>query len=113
MDNELDSQVFRCGTRYWHVTRLFQLSKDLEPFKLPLKHLNIYDLFPKINTTLGFIEEIKNVMNADLKYPIILDEEGYVMDGRHRICKALYEEKEFILAVRFSKTPECCYESKK
>jgi len=42
-----------------------------------------------------------------LSYPIILDDEGYVMDGRHRIFKALLKNKPSIKAVRFTKTPKC------
>ncbi|GAG07020.1 unnamed protein product, partial [marine sediment metagenome] len=45
------------------------------------------------------------VNDADLSCPIILDDEGYVMDGRHRVMKALLLKKETIKAVRFEKNP--------
>jgi ParB-like chromosome segregation protein Spo0J len=48
------------------------------------------------------------VKNADLKYPIILDEDGEIMDGRHRIMKALYLGVESIKAVRFDANPSPC-----
>lgn len=106
----LDSQTFEWDKKVWRVTRLIKLAEDLKPFEIPIKCLNIYNLYPKITSTKNFIEHIKHVLNADLKYPIILDDEGYVMDGRHRIAKALLEEKESILAVRFEETPPCCFE---
>lgn len=34
---------------------------------------------------------MKRVLNTDLNYPIILNEEGFIMDGWHRVTKALLE----------------------
>lgn len=49
------------------------------------------------------------VQAADLNHPIILCGEGRVMDGMHRLVKALLEEREAILAVKFENTPEPDY----
>ena len=105
----LDEQFYAYGDKRWRITRLLKLAETLESFELPLKHLNIWYLYPEPNTTLCFVEHVKKVNLADLTYPIILDEEGYVMDGRHRIMKALLENKKSILAVRFDKTPLHCF----
>ena len=43
---------------------------------------------------------------VDLSYPIILDRDGRVMDGMHRICRAVREGKDTIPAVRFAASPE-------
>ena len=51
---------------------------------------------------------MKSVNSANLKYPIILDEDGEVMDGRHRIMKAMLENKKTIKAVRFNENPSPC-----
>lgn len=94
---------------FWSVMRLIDLSKDLEVFELPLKALNIYNMYPESIVDMhSFIAHIKQILKADLNYPIILDAEGYVMDGRHRIAKAILEEKESIKAVRFDETPCHC-----
>lgn len=102
----IDDQNFKDGNKVWRVSRLILLASKLEPFTLPLKHFNIYNLHPKVETTLEFIKHVKLIINADMDCPIILDEEGYVMDGRHRICRALLEGMETIKAVRFDKTPD-------
>ena len=39
------------------------------------------------------IEHIQLVQDCDLEHPIILDHNGRVMDGMHRICKALLENE--------------------
>lgn len=49
---------------------------------------------------IGFARHMKHVMEADLSYPIIIDEWGQPIDGRHRIVKALIEGHETIKAVR-------------
>ena len=106
---KLDEQVFSDGKQRWRVSRLIALSKDLTVMDIPIEHLNIYGIYPKISNTMDFVEHVRLVNNADLNYPIILDDEGYVMDGRHRIAKALLDGVASIKAVRFKTTPVCCY----
>lgn len=40
--------------------------------------------------------------------PLILDEDGEVMDGRHRLMKAMLTGAETIKAVRFDENPSPC-----
>ena len=99
-------QKYQDGTREWSVSRLIDLSKDLEPFEIPMAGLNIVNLYPKtIDSAREFVAHIKQILDSDLSFPIILDDEGFVMDGRHRVLRALLEGKETILAVRFDETP--------
>lgn len=43
---------------------------------------------------------------VDMSYPIILGFDGRVMDGMHRIARALFEGNTTIRAVRFPAQPE-------
>jgi hypothetical protein len=43
--------------------------------------------------------------HADLQYPIILSSDGRVMDGMHRVAKALLEGHATIRAVQFVTDP--------
>jgi hypothetical protein len=43
---------------------------------------------------------------ADLNFPIILNDDGSLMDGGHRLCKALINGERNIRAVRFQTMPE-------
>jgi len=43
-----------------------------------------------------------------VEFPIILDEDGEIMDGGHRIMRAMLEGKSSILAVRFDENPPPC-----
>ena len=54
-------------------------------------------------------EHIKLVEQTNLKFPIILSQNGAVMDGMHRIVKAYVNGKKIIKAVQFEKDPEPDY----
>lgn len=102
-----EDQMCEIGKHQWSVARLIQLSKDLQVMDVPLDHMNVFHLYKSL-TLREMVMHMTAVMKADLNFPIILDEDGEVMDGRHRIMKALYEQKPTIKAVRFDKNPEPC-----
>ncbi|MCA3213249.1 MAG: hypothetical protein ING50_13860 [Burkholderiales bacterium] len=57
-------------------------------------------------TPRSIVEHLRLVLAADLRYPIILDQDGRLMDGMHRVCKALLEGVREIPAVRFIEDPQ-------
>ena len=92
------------GRHHWSVSRLFELSKNLPIMEVPLNHLNIWYKYENL-TLREMVMHINAVNNANLNYPIILDEDGELMDGRHRIMKAILNGHESIKAVRFDENP--------
>ncbi|MGE4537585.1 MAG: hypothetical protein AB7D37_10935 [Desulfovibrio sp.] len=99
---------FRDGKRQWRVTSLIERAKDLEPFDLPLVALfSGSRVFDPIESAYALAEHMKRALAADMNFPIILDAEGFVMDGWHRITRALVEGRATIKAVRFDETPPC------
>jgi len=109
---EHNTQVCILGSHEWSVARLIQLSKDLDVFEIPLEHLNVYYSYDRL-TLRDMVMHMIATRDASLDYPIILDEDGELMDGRHRIMKALYLGKSTILAVRFEENPTPCKVNKK
>lgn len=99
------TQYYKWGNRRYIVSKLIEVAKDLEPFDIPLIGLNIANLID-IHTMKDFVGHMMRVMEVDLSYPIILDDEGFIMDGRHRVAKALLEGRTTIRAVRFDETPD-------
>lgn len=75
--------------------------------EVPLNHLNVWHNYEKL-TLREMVMHIKAVNAADLNYPIILDEDGELMDGRHRLMKAMLNGHETIKAVRFEENPSPC-----
>ena len=105
-----DNQVSNLGRHTWSVSRLFELSRNLPVMEIPLKHLNVYSIYERL-TLRDMVMHMKAVHEADLDTPIILDEDGELMDGRHRIMKALLLGNESIKAVRFDENPYPCKSS--
>lgn len=104
---KIDVQEATIGKHTWSVARLFELSKNLEVMEVNIDHLNIYNIYEKL-TLREMVMHMKAVQCADLSFPIILDEDGEIMDGRHRIMKALLTGKNSIKAVRFDENPTPC-----
>lgn len=91
----------------WSVSRLIQLSADFQVMTVPLDHLNVYYTYDKL-TLREMVMHMQAVNDADLSKPIILDEDNDIMDGRHRVMKALLLGKKTIKAVRFEENPLPC-----
>jgi len=101
----IHTQHYCDKNRRYVIKNLISLASELPVQEMPLEHLNFCNLQPTIKSFREWVGHIKNVLDADLECPIILDDEGYVMDGRHRIAKAILEGKETIKFVRFKETP--------
>lgn len=108
-DEAIGRQIYSSGGKTWYVDRLWRLSKDLTPYKMPLGYFarDLDDWHWGGEITLNiFIGHLKRVVDANLLLPIILSAEGDVMDGMHRLARSAYIGVEWIWVVRFPVTPE-------
>ncbi|MEL7184943.1 MAG: hypothetical protein AAFN50_00735 [Pseudomonadota bacterium] len=99
------------GLLAWDVRRLVELSRDF-----PVEELRVSDI-AEIDeshwyahegdspTCRSLLNHMRLIEEADLSFPIIVDSNGRVMDGMHRVCKALVEGKDTIVAARFTSLP--------
>jgi hypothetical protein len=103
------------GKKYiWKVESLWELSSILTPFDYAIadyEGLNEDHWYCGVNipTIASILEHIQRIETSDLTYPIILSQEGEVMDGLHRICKAKLRGQDTIHAVQFPQTPKPDY----
>lgn len=104
---EFKDQMAQIGRHHWSVPRLVALSKDLPVMEVPLDHLSVWKYYEKL-TMRDLVMHIKAIEAADLTKPIILDEDGEIMDGRHRVMKCMWLGIPKILAVRFDENPSPC-----
>jgi hypothetical protein len=95
------------GLHVWSVARLIELSKDLPIMTVPLDHLDLWHTYERL-TMREIVMHMDAVNNADLSKPIIMDEDGSIMDGRHRMMKAMLIGDPTIKAVRFDENPPPC-----
>ena len=98
--------------KVWTVPNLLTEVKKakLEPFDLPLSCIDIgVNIFDAIDTPKELADHIKRCEKTSLEYPVIMNEDGLIMDGWHRIVKALVAGLSSVKAVRFEKNPPCVF----
>lgn len=95
--------------RVWYTERLWQHASTLAHRAVPLDSIAALDLntwfFGVEPTCRRVAEHAKRMNEASFDYPVILSAEGWVMDGMHRICKALLLGMPTIEAVQFVSNP--------
>jgi hypothetical protein len=95
------------GLDAWDVDRLIELSSELPVRNVELESIDeidsVYwfdDRFER-PTVRKVVDHARLIEEVDLAYPIILGFDGRVMDGMHRIAKALLQGRTTISAVQF------------
>ncbi|HZC68724.1 MAG TPA: hypothetical protein VE201_08915 [Nitrospirales bacterium] len=98
------------GLVAWDVDRLVELSRDLPRKWIPLTGIRELDEPCGGDdgrlTWRGMVGHMKLIEEADFAFPIILSASGDIMDGRHRVAKALWQDRSEIEGVQFARDPE-------
>lgn len=95
------------GFDAWDVDRLIELSRGLPVERVAVHEIGEidteywFDGSDEVPTVRKVVEHAKLIGEADLSFPIILGHDGRVMDGMHRIARALLEGRGELDAVRF------------
>jgi hypothetical protein len=108
------SRLTSAGRLVWFVERLWYLARDLPVQQVPIDQIAEFDqdcwFGPTTHPTCRAVaEHSRRILDADLRYPIILSAEGYLMDGGHRIAKAYLLQHTTVSAVQFPCDPEPDY----
>jgi len=107
------------GLMAWDVDRLLKLSRDFSRVWVALDSISELDQVYWLDddeerpTCRKVLQHVRLIGEADLAYPIVLSADGRVMDGMHRVAKALLEGRDTIEAVRFETDPEPDYIGRK
>ena len=103
------------GLDAWDVDRLIGLCNALPVRDVALDSIDeidtVYWFDDQIDrpTVRRVVDHVRLIEDVDLSHPIILGVDGRVMDGMHRIAKALLEGRSTISAVRFETHPDPDY----
>jgi hypothetical protein len=103
------------GLQAWDVARLIELARHLPPFELPLSAVRELDEPYWFSdggasaTVRAVVEHMTLIEAAELAFPIVLSADGRVMDGMHRVAKALRAGIPTVTAVRFERDPQPDY----
>jgi hypothetical protein len=100
------------GLDAWDVHRLVELSREFPVMEVPVESIAEIDSNYWFGDGFGdptvrkLVEHMQLVREVDPTFPIILGVDGRVMDGMHRIARALLEGRPTISAVKFDVHPE-------
>jgi hypothetical protein len=103
------------GYYAWDVDRLVTLTGKFQRQSVNLNSIREIDetfWFGNQNdrpTCRAIVEHMRLIEQTDLSFPIILSSDGRVMDGMHRVAKALLAGQKWIEAVQFNQDPEPDY----
>jgi hypothetical protein len=110
----VDENTFQDGESVWVVTNLIAKAKDLIPFDLPLSAIySGSQVWAPVGSAYGIAHHVRRALDVDTSHPIILCQEGFIMDGWHRVLRALIDNVPTIKAVRFEQTPAPDYNKPK
>jgi hypothetical protein len=95
------------GLRAWDVDRLVSMSKHLIPQVVPIADIREVDEthWGETMTCRQVADHARFIQEADLTFPVILSSDGRVMDGMHRVLKAILVGRSHISVLRFSSDP--------
>ena len=96
---------------YWKASTLWKLSEGMDVEHVPLDSFDWTNSNFQCNSLsdpplwrdIG--DQAKQIFNADLQYPIVINANGDIMDGMHRVLKAYVFGLPTIKAVRFKQDP--------
>ena len=99
------------GLDAWDVDRLVDLSRDLPVTAVDVSAIADVDTVywfdeDQTPTVRRVVEHLRLIDEVDVTYPIILGPDGRVMDGMHRIARAMREGRATVPGVRFDELPE-------
>ena len=103
------------GFDAWDVDRLIELSRDLPVETVTVESIGEidtsywFDASQDEPTVRKVVEHMQLILEVDTTYPIILGHDGRVMDGMHRLARALMDGNTEIDAVRFPEPLEPDY----
>jgi hypothetical protein len=99
------------GYDAWDVDTLVELSTDLPVKEVPVESIRELDTAHWFSadgspfTVRVLARHMQLVNEVDPSYPIILGSEGQVMDGMHRVVRAMLEGRSTIASVQFEDHP--------
>jgi hypothetical protein len=113
MRRQYHSRVVDGRTLIWDVHRLVELTRTYPVQQVPLSQIAELDecfwFQGEPATCRAVALHAKLIREVDPACPIILSASGRVMDGMHRVCRALLENRSVLPAVQFMEDPEPDY----
>ncbi len=110
MKEERHTRIVNGERHLWWTRKLWEATADLPVFDvaiddIPETDINCWFSAKKPPTLRELAPHVERINAADLDYPVILLPDGGLMDGGHRIIKALCSGLSHVKAVKFDSAP--------
>lgn len=107
-----DKQTYSDGRSVWNVAELWKAVEGM-----PVHHMPVELFVGQLQGTCWtqgdehvtpnwVLRHTRRIIGADLGFPIIIDSEGIILDGIHRLCKAVIEGRATIAVQRLVPLPK-------
>lgn len=111
-DSKPHRRFYSDGRGIWYIDRFWKLAEGLPVEDLEIEKVRELDevcwfseRWGKRPTCRAVIEHCQRILAADMSYPVILSPDGGVLDGIHRIAKAMAQGERTVKAVRIKEMP--------
>jgi hypothetical protein len=97
------------GRAFWETERLWRLAAGLPVVDVAIDAIPEFDQncwFRDPPTCREVAKHTRQILDADLGFPVILSADGRLMDGGHRLARAWLEGRATVKAQRFERDPE-------
>lgn len=98
------------GERAWHIETVWQAARDLPVEEVRIDSIREVDEDCWFNgrpaTVRSVVDHARQIDRADLALPVILASDGQVLDGMHRIAKAVLHGHATVPARRLPSDPD-------
>ena len=98
------------GERAWHIETVWRAAASVRVETVPVEEIRELDedcWFDGGEATVrAIVDHARRIGEADLNQPVILAADGQVLDGMHRIAKALLMGNATVQAQRLPNDPE-------
>lgn len=103
------SNTFEQNARFkgslYSVSEMIDMAKSIDTQEATIDAFAMDYGSPCNDSLLSFASHMKQVNEADLQYPVILSPCGVIIDGRHRLVKAIVEGRKTIKFKRLEEMP--------
>lgn len=94
-----EESVQGLGDRMWRIQDLLKAVENVPVYEVPLAFLDLSKHnFDSEGGLIDFAIHMRHVNESDPDDPVVFDQWGRIVDGRHRIVKALLEGRTTIKA---------------
>jgi hypothetical protein len=98
------------GDRAWHIETIWRAALDVPVQEVPIDVIREIDedcwFDGRPATVRAVVDHARRIENADLTVPVVLAADGQVLDGMHRIAKAVLCGRTSVMAQRLPTDPD-------